>query len=321
VQFSMLVEPAKKKQSFKPRDFFPGWNHLEYAVFRGFLALVNALPFSVSAWIARQVGNLLYFTMTKRRQVTLDNLERAYGDAMPEAERKRVARLSFQHLITSLMEFFRIPRTLKDARERFEFTGTEHLDKAFARGHGVLLVISHFGSWEYLAFLPNLRDYPFSVIARSTKNPFITKWMQSMRAATKLVNIDKKNAAKPVLQELKNNRGVAILIDQWAGNDGEWVNFFGTKTSTTTIPARLAKRTKAALVPAYCVRTGDGRYRIEIHPEVSFAADEENGVVIMTQTLNDLLEKRIREKPQQWTWTHRRWKEDLRPKQNLPPSE
>lgn len=305
----MLVEPARKTKTFRPRDFFPMWNRFEYIVFRGLLALVNALPFAFSAWIARRVGGLLFFTMTKRRKVTLDNIERAFGDSKSKHEKTIIARESFDHLITSLMELFRIPSTLSEAQKRFEFSGTEHLDKAFARGKGVILVISHFGSWEYLAFLPYLRKYPCSVVARSTKNPFITQWLQSIRTTTTLINIDKQNAAKRVLQELKANHCVAILIDQWAGNDGLWMNFFGTGTSTTSIPARLAKRTRAPLVPAYCLRTGDGRYRIEIHPEVSLAQPEENSEALTTQKLNDLLEARIRECPGQWMWTHRRWKE------------
>ncbi|MBI4399073.1 MAG: lysophospholipid acyltransferase family protein [Candidatus Omnitrophica bacterium] len=306
------VPPARKesKPKFNLRERLPFWNVLEYRLFRGVLAGVNALPFSVSSWIAQSTGLLLYYSMPKRRKITLDNLDRAFGTTKSREEKLAIAKASFGHLATSIMEFFRIPRTLKEASRRFAFTGTEHLDRTFGRGRGVLLVISHFGSWEYLAFLPNLRKYPFSVVARLTKNPLITQWMQSMRTATTLKNIDKKNAIRPVLQELKQNHGVAILIDQWAGRDGLWLNFFGAPTSTTSIPARLAMKTGAALVPAFCVRTGAGNYRIEIHEEVPVAEGAaEKAEEITTQQLNDLLEARIRQNPEQWIWTHRRWKE------------
>lgn len=197
---------------------------------------------------------------------------------------------------------------LTEASERFQFEGTEHLDRAFARGKGIIFTISHLGSWEYLAFLPYLRAYPCSVVVRETRNPYIYTWIQELRVRTRLNPITKKNSVRQIFYELRQNHLVALLTDQWAGDEGIVVNFFNKPTSTTSIPVRIAKRTGAALIPGYCLRTACGRYKIIIKPEVPIEGGED-WERITTQKLNHLLEKEILNHPEQWMWIHRRWKE------------
>lgn len=272
------------------------------------IGLLNLLPITWATAVTRGLGAFFYSVAGSRRKVVLRNLDTAYGDTIPSSEKEKIARQSFQHLLTSLMEFFRTPHLLKDAKERFAFEGTEHLDRAFAKGHGVILVISHIGSWESLAFLPYLRGYPCSVIVREIKNRYVESWGRDMRKITGLHPIDRRNSIRPVLSELKKNHLVAILIDQWAGPDGLWMDFFKKPTSTTSIPARLASKTKAALIPAACLREDSGRYRIVIFPEVPLAQGE-SWEKDTTKSLNDWLEKLILKFPGQWIWAHKRWKD------------
>ncbi len=119
---------------------------------------------------------------------------------------------------------------------------------------------------------------------------------------------DKTIGAREILTELRQNHLVAIVIDQWAGNEGVWSYFFNAPTSTTSLPARLAKRTGAALIPAYCIRTTSGQYEIRVQPEVTLKDDGNNWTKSMTNQLNYLLEQQIRAFPEQWVWTHKRWK-------------
>lgn len=200
-----------------------------------------------------------------------------------------------------------MPSMLREAARRVQFEGTEILDEAFKRGKGIIFVISHLGSWEYLAFLPLLRGYPCSVVVRPTKNPYIYAWIQALRERTGLEPIDRAHAAKQVLRRLAENKLVAILIDQWAGREGVWVDFFGTSTSTTSIPARLAHHTGAALIPGYCFRVSPGQYKIIIKPEVPISSEGEYQERT-TIELNRSLAGEIQKQPAQWTWAHKRWK-------------
>lgn len=287
---------------------FPGKNLGEYLLLKGFAAFLNALPIETATTIARAFAALYYYAVPKRRRATLENLEKAFPGPENQKKREQIALEAYRSVGTSLVEFFRIPAMLKEAPGRFEFEGTEILDAAFARGKGIIFAISHLGSWEYLAFLPYLRGYPCSVIVRETKNPYVFPVIQALREKTKLHPIHREQSAKEILKQLKQNRLVAILIDQWAGPNGIWTNFFGHPTSTTSVPARLAKRMGAAIVPGYCLRVAPGRYRIVIRPEVPIEGTEEDYERKTTDRLNRLLEDEILRNPGQWVWGHRRWK-------------
>ena len=205
----MASDSGRKR--FKMRDVFPGWDFCEYVVLRGIATGVNCLPFSWSSWIARKIGDLLFFCLGKRRKTAFDSVKIAFGDSLTQEKKTEIVKAAFRHLATTLMEFFRTQSMLKDAGRCFEVEGTEHLDRALARGKGVVLVTSHLGSWEYLGFLPQLRGYPCSVIGRPMKNPYIYKWVQSLRRKTTLNHIDKNNAIKEVLRELRANLIVGIF--------------------------------------------------------------------------------------------------------------
>jgi KDO2-lipid IV(A) lauroyltransferase len=296
------------KARTKARRRFPGSEVVEYLLLRGLAGILNSLPLACSHWLSRKIGDLLFVAGDRRRGIALDNLSIAYGDSLTIQEKERLARESMRNLVTSLMELSRIPAMLSRVEGRFEFEGTEVLDRAFARGKGVIAVISHLGSWEYLGFLPYLRGYPCSVVVRGTSNPYISRWIERLRLATTLSPIPRKHSIRQVLSELQKNHLVAFLTDQWAGHRAIVVDFFGKPTATTSIPARLARKTGAALVPGYCLRTAPGRYKILIKPEVSIDWDHEDWEHVVTRKLNHVLEHEIRRHPEQWIWTHRRWK-------------
>ena len=291
-----------KKSRIRPRDY------LEYLLLRGVAGFVNGLPIAFSTWIARGVGDLSYFLLPVRRKVALGNLDIAFKNSRTLSQKKIIAREAFRNLATSLMEFFRIPSMLDKASEHFEIEGTEHLDRAFEKGKGVIFVVSHLGSWEYLSFLFYLRNYSCTVVVREIKNHYIYKWIQKLRIKTRVHPIDRVHSAKEILRCLKKNQLVAILIDQWASDEGIWVDFFGEKTSTTSIPARLAGRTGAALILGCCIRTTPGHFKIIIKPEALIDKNDERFEMKTTLQLNQLLENEIRQYSEQWTWTHRRWK-------------
>lgn len=289
----------------------PGWHFFEFILVSLLIGFLNLLPVTWVYAMSRFLGDAYFLFFPKRRKTVLENLDHAYGNSVSQEEKNKIARESIRNLTASLVDFFMTPATVKRAEENFEFEGTEHLDRAFERGHGVIFVISHLGSWEYLAFLPYLRKYPCSVVVRNIRNPYLEKWSRENRRITGLNPIDREKSVRRILTELKNNHLVAILIDQWAGPDGLWQKFFNKETSTTSVPARLAEKTKAALIPGYCLRMGAGKYKIVIHPEVPLAQGE-NWEADTTSALNRILEKEILKYPGQWTWAHRRWKDKSR---------
>ncbi|MBI4550493.1 MAG: lysophospholipid acyltransferase family protein [Candidatus Omnitrophica bacterium] len=281
---------------------------LQYLSIRVVLAIFRFLPYRLIHGIASFSGDLIYHLHGSRRRVAMENLDRVYGNSFDGAAKKRIARASFRHLAISLVELFVVERFLKNPRKYFLTKGFEHMDRSFAQGKGVVLVISHLGSWEYLSFLPILHGSRWSAVVKTIKNPYINREIVELRRKMTLNPIPKKGSVKEVLRELKQNHGVAVLIDQWAGREGLWQDFFGFPTSTTSIPVRLAVKTGCPLVPAYCIRLSPGRFEVQIHPPIFVDPQQPNVEEAVTARLTGLLEEQIKKYPEQWSWPHKRWK-------------
>lgn len=296
----MLACLMSKKSSFN--------YYFQYLVVRFLALLATVLPVEVSHRIACGFGTLSYWILGKRRKVALKNITSAFGDSLPHQRKKEIALSAFQSAALSMMELFTVEKIKKEASKRFELIGNEYLEEAFLKKLGVVLVISHLGSWEYLSFLPYFTNRPWSVVVKDIKNPYLDKAIDTMRRVMTVNPISKDSSVRAILQELKAGHGVAILVDQWAGDEGLWVDFFDTKTSTTSIPARLSEKTGCALVSAYCLRTAPGYYEIHIEKPIIHRMDQPGWESTVTKDLNEVLEHQIRENPEQWLWGHRRWK-------------
>lgn len=287
----------------------PSFNYwLQYLAVSGLALLATALPVEVSHRIACGFGTLTYWILGKRRKIALENIAQAFGNSVPEKRKKEIARAAFQSAALSMMELFTVEKIKKEAEKRFRLLGNEFLEEAFSKNQGVVLVISHLGSWEYLSFLPYFTKRPWSVVIKDIKNPYLDKAIEAMRRVMTVNPISKDSSVRAILQELKAGHGVAILVDQWAGNEGLWIDFFDTKTSTTSIPARLAEKTDCVLVSAYCLRTAPGYYEIRIEKPAAHDMSRPDWERTVTRDLNQVLERQILAHPEQWLWGHRRWK-------------
>lgn len=284
-----------------------GYRVQAYAVQALMLAL-RTLPFALSGWMMARAADLFFYGSPTRRTIALENLTIAYGDTLSAGRKWTIARRSFESQALAMLELFVIGAMKRDAARRFAVTGQPHFEAAAARGRGVVFVAAHVGAWEYIGFPGYLQRYPHAILVKRLKNPYLNTLVDALRREIDTLPIQKAaNALRITVAELRRNHGVAIVIDQWAGAEGLWVEFCGKATSTTSLPVRLAKKTGAALVPIYCVRTRIGRYEIRLLPEVPLP-DSPAWEVRVTQQLNDILEAQVRQCPEQWSWNHRRWR-------------
>ena len=278
-----------------------------YAV-RALILALRLLPLALSGWLVRRVADVYFFCSPKRRQVALDNLTLVYGETLTPREKRVIARRSFESQALSMLELFVIEKMKRGAEHRFAITGQQHFEAARARGKGIVFVASHLGSWEYIGFPGYLQHYPRAALVKAIRNPHLNRAIDALRRTIETIPIVKEESAlRQTLATLGRNHGVAIVIDQWAGDEGLWVEFFGRATSTTSLPARLARKTGCALVPIYCVRTRIGHYEVRLLPAVA-VPEGPSGELQATRQLNELLETQIRRNPEQWSWSHRRWR-------------
>lgn len=277
----------------------------------GVWALVQTLsflPWTALDFLSRLGGEAAYLLLRKRRKVALANITQAYGDSLSKKEKNGLARSAFRHIALSLVELFLVHKLSKHPERHFKIDGAEYFQEAHRKGKGVVFVVSHLGAWEYLSFTAHFTPQKIYCIVKEIRNPYLDQMIKGFRREMKMEPIFKVNSIREVMRQLKRNQTVAVLIDQWAGDEGLWADFFGLATSTTSIPYRLAARTGAAMIEGYCIRQKAGQYEIRLKPPVYLNPEDPLEERRVTEQLNRNLEEQIKQFPGQWTWTHRRWK-------------
>lgn len=284
---------------------------LEYTCVMSVIGLLNLLPFTVACAAASKIGNLWYFIDKKRRDIALNNLRRAYRGEKSEAEILKIARGSFINLCMTIIEMCCVYASKGDWIENLvECRGLENVREARKRGKGLLFFTAHLGNWE-LGALRYGKDSPINFIARELDNKLLEK--EAVRIRTMYGNniIYKKGAIKTVLRCIKEDRTVAMLIDQnTVREEGVFVNFFGIPACTTPVLAILALKTGAPVIPVFDLREDIGRHKLVFGKEVEIkrSGDKSRDIRDNTLLLTKIIESYVRRYPDQWLWMHRRWK-------------
>jgi KDO2-lipid IV(A) lauroyltransferase len=230
--------------------------------------------------------------------------------SIPQSTEK-IIKDNFRNLGKSLAEVIKIyygaGRKIIDS---VKIEGVENLDNARAKGKGILFITAHCGNWELMAIAASAKLMPFSGIARQINNPYINKFIERVRQRYGNSIIYKKGALKPVMKLLKDKGSVGILMDQAVLSDeGYVIDFLGRGAWTTKMPALIARKTGAVVLPAFIHRTEKG-HKLKIYPavELSVIAYKEKAVIEDTKKFSSYIEEYIKEHPSEWLWIHRRWK-------------
>jgi Kdo2-lipid IVA lauroyltransferase/acyltransferase len=243
--------------------------------------------------------------------VALANVEQAFPD-LAVAERRRLARRSWQHLGMTVVELARLlARPLQATLDELAFEGLEHLDGVM-KAHGrVLVLTAHLGNWEYLSAAARLAGYPLAIVVRPLDSPTLDVLAADLRRKTGAMLIEKRGALRPVLEALRRGGMVGILLDQNAARrEGVFVPFFGRAASTSRSIALLSIRTGTPVIPIFIRREGPGRHLVLVAPPLARPAvnDPEQAVVELTARCTQAIETAIRSMPEQWLWSHERWR-------------
>lgn len=284
---------------------------VEAGLFRTLIALAGILPRRGLLGLGAVLGSLGYLLDGRHRRIGLDNLRLAYGDALGDAEARRILQRCWRHFGRITLDALTFPRIRADNLDRFvRHEGLEHVRRAYARGKGVLLFSGHFGHWELTALTQGFLGLPLALVTRPLDNPRLERILARLRGVSGNRVVHKRRAVREMLKALDEGIGVAIVIDQDARAGGVFVPFFGRLASTTPTLALLALRTGAAVVPTFSVPEPDGTYRIVYEPAVELdrTEDRDADVQRLTARCTAIVERWVRRHPELWLWMHRRWK-------------
>lgn len=278
------------------------------------LAGFQAIPLSLRRTLFKGAFRLFYHFVPRQRLIALHNLRRAFPEKSEE-EIVKIAQGVYRNMGIVAAEFFDIPRlTHENIGGLIETDGLEHIERALAKGKGILLFGSHFGNWEMEAVAAALLIKPLVVIYRPLDNALLERLVFRVRSSGGNIPLPKEHAMRTMLRTLQKNGILGILIDQnvdWY--EGVFVDYFGRPACTTDGLALLALHTEAPVLPAYMVRLPDGRYRLVVGEEIEIirTGDRNADVPANTQRFTKVIEKAVRRYPDQWLWVHQRWKTQL----------
>ena len=201
---------------------------------------------------------------------------------------------------------------IKDFREdksnaRIEIVGQEILEDIKRKNKPVVFISGHLSNFELMAMHIEKVGIKLSAIYRPLNNLFLNKIMERIRKKYICKHQIKKGIGgmKKLIQLKKLNYSTALMIDQRV-SQGIESDFFNQKAFTTTIPAQLVKKFNLPVVPIFIERINNINFKIVVKKPITFDNDETTKSI--TDELNLILEKMIIYKPEQWIWSHNRWK-------------
>ena len=185
--------------------------------------------------------------------------------------------------------------------------GQEILDEIRKNKKPVIFISGHFNNFELMAMHIEKSGINLATIYRPLNNPFLNVLMENIRKKYICKNQIKKGFAgsRQLLSFFKNSYSIALMIDQRV-SQGIKSKFFNNEAYTTTIPAQLVKKFNCKIVPIYIERIGDVNFTLTINNSIEYSND--HSIKDITLDLNQRIEKMILNRPEQWIWSHNRWK-------------
>tara|TARA_A100001388_G_scaffold184598_1_gene138539 strand:+ start:711 stop:1574 length:864 start_codon:yes stop_codon:yes gene_type:complete len=192
--------------------------------------------------------------------------------------------------------------------KNIEVVGENILEEIKNEKEPVIFISGHFNNFELMALYLEKSGIDLAAIYRPLNNKFLNPLMEKIRFQYICKKQIKKgiSGTKEILKHFRNGTSIALMIDQRV-SEGIKSKFFNNVALTTTIPAQFVKKFECKIVPVYIERKNKHQFILEILRPISFSKDE--NIESITMNLNKVLEELIRRKPDQWIWTHSRWKQ------------
>jgi KDO2-lipid IV(A) lauroyltransferase len=281
---------------------------LEALVWNAYVGGLGALGLErASRWGAAIVPPIA--SLTSSWKTAMRNLRMAFPNES-ESWRRETRIESFRELGRMSGEFPHMGKFLDKFRNgEIAFEGRDRIEATL--GKGAVFIGGHFTNWEVTTLCLAQTDKTCHFTYRPANNPIIDKYIVDTRAefGLALQAAKGKEGGMGLLRSLMKGRSVALMNDQ-KYNMGISVPFFGYDCMTADGPTRLALKFKVPLIPISGQRVEGTRFRVRVHEPIPLDYDNpasEQSVFDGVKHINEFMEARIREAPEQWFWAHRRW--------------
>lgn len=286
---------------------------LEAKVSFAVLGALRLLPMKSAMTINAKLLQFIGPFLPRHKQV-IENLTCAFPEkSKPEIE--KIARGMWRNMGRLISEYIFLDQLFDfdpDSKKTgiIEVEGEDIFRRIHAEGKPCIFFTGHIGNFELLPICAATFGLDVTALFRPPNNPYIAKRLLSSRTTSMGHLIPSKaGAAWGLARALENGQSIGVLVDQKFGR-GVKGEFFGRPVRTNPLLPKLARQFDVPVYPARCIRLSGGRFRLILEEQIALPRDENNEIDIAksTQVLNDVVERWVRETPEQWMWLHRRWK-------------
>jgi len=249
-----------------------------------------------------RIARFGYYLLSLRKKDSLKNIATAFPEKS-DSEQNMILKKTYSFFAKSFMQFLSLPKSYRYID--IEVEGQELLDGALEKGHGIILATGHFSKWEIMSAWLGYSGYPCVAVAQRQNNRGADIFFREFREITGMRIIYRKSSLKNMYRILKENKILILASDQDAKQRGVFVNFFNKPAYTPKGVARFHLETGSDIFFISCYVEQNGKHKLQIQPVVP---EGESTVKSITQAFTTLLEKKVREFPEQYFWFHRRWK-------------
>lgn len=287
----------------------------EYALLRGIITLVRMLPLDTARELSAKGWRLLA-PYGRRHARALDNLAVAFPEKTSQ-ERQAIAMEMWGNLGRVMAETMLLDRILKEP-ERIEIENPELIDRYAGKIGAAVACSLHMGNWELAMWPLMCVGAKPAAVYRLVDNPYIDLYLREQRKAlypgglfargkVKGVKLG-HDTARMIASYVRQGGRLGFLADRYE-NKGVKVPFFGKPAGSNVVPVMLARRAGARLWAGRCIRVGKAsRFKVRMREiKVPWTDDPQADIEAALTELQAQFEDWIREHPEQWMWSNRRW--------------
>ncbi|PLX39529.1 MAG: lauroyl acyltransferase [Hyphomicrobiales bacterium] len=292
-------------------------HYIEYVALRAMFWLVRALPLNIAKSIS-ETGVRKIAPLTRRHTRVLDHLRHALPERT-ETERRKIADEMWRNVGTIAIETLVLDRLAAEPdRFSFEYNGVDEVIRAAP--NGCIYVACHYGNWEVLPLAAHDLKRSLAGVYKQLSNPLSEHFLKELREPFYQGGLFPKGytTARQVLSLAKQGKDIAVLADL-RDTRGVEVPFFGRNAWATPFPALIARTYDRPLIAVRPRRIGPSRFRFELEQiDVPRTDDRAADIKAATAAVHAVFERWIRECPDQWFWTHRKWDYATNPPESGP---
>ncbi|MDO4997094.1 MAG: lipid A biosynthesis lauroyl acyltransferase [Neisseria sp.] len=273
-----------------------------------FLYFIHFLPHCLLQKIGKAVGVLAYYIVSPRRKVGQINLQLCFPE-LSQTERDALLKQHFQHMGMMLLEYglywYGKAERLKNL---VIYRDKHHLDAALNAGEKVILLYPHFTAFELAVYALN-QDVPLVSMYSHQKNKVLDEQiLKGRHRYNNVFLIGRTEGLRAIIKHLKKSDAPFLYLpDQdFGAKESVFVNFFGVQTATIAGLSRIAALTGAKVIPVIPQRLANGKVELRFYPAWEHFPSED--LIADAQRMNDFIEARVREMPEQYFWLHKRFK-------------